>query len=139
MKKQNKNKIILLIIIILATIFITRIVLRLNEINSVYSEREYNATFQVGNFGGFSVDTNIINFGAVTAGGISTKEVVIYHEYSEPLKVKVEYSGNIAEVLSPFASFHLEPKTERKINLIARAGNEPANYTGKIKIMLIKL
>lgn len=106
--------------------------------NSVYYEREFNATFQVGNFGGFSTDTNVINFGVVTVGGIATKEIIIYHEYEKPLIVKIKYIGGIVQVLSPIKPFNLEPKTERKVNLIAYAGNEFANYTGKIRIMLIK-
>lgn len=140
MRKHHKiiKRIILLAIIILLTVCITRFVFKLNEMNSVYYEREFNATFQVGGFAGFAVDIDVINFGVVTTGGSSTKELTVYHEYSEPLKVKVKYSGNIAKTISTVPSFYLEPKTEKKINLIAHAGNELANYTGKIKIMLIK-
>jgi len=141
MKKKNKlliNRIILLIIIIIGTILITKIAFNVNEMNSIYYQEEFNATFEVGTGGGFSVDTNVINFGVVTPGGSSTKEIILYHNYPEPLKVRISSNGNIAEVLSPIPPFLLEPKVEKKLNLIARAGNELRNYTGKIKIILIK-
>jgi len=140
MKKsvKTRNKIIFIILIIIFTVILTRFVFKLNEANSVYYEREFNATFRVAGFGGFSADTDVINFGVVTAGGSSAKEIVIYHEYSKPLKIKIIYGGDIAKTLSPIPSFYLEPKTERKVNLIAHAGNEFANYTGKIRITMIK-
>ncbi|MEK6886769.1 MAG: hypothetical protein AABW88_02975 [Nanoarchaeota archaeon] len=141
MKKSNKlkNKIIWIILIIIITVTLTRFVFKLNEVNSIYYEREFNATFGVSNFGGFSADTNVVDFGVINTGGTSTKEIVVYHEYLRQLKVKITYSGEIEQVISSVPYFYLEPKTERKINLIARARNEFKNYTGKIKISLIKI
>ena len=133
-----KNRVLFIVLVMIITAILTRFAFKLNEINSIYYEREFNATFRVANFGGFSADTDVINFGAATIGGSSTKEIVIYHEYFEPLKAEIIYEGDIAKTIIPVTPFILEPKTERRVNLIAYAGDVSANYTGKIKIMLVK-
>ena len=70
---------------------------------------------------------------------ISTKEIILYHEYSEPLLIKFQYIGDIKYVLNSVEPFYLEPKTERKVGITAIARyNKYINFTGVVRVLYLK-
>jgi hypothetical protein len=105
----------------------------------VYDVREIEARFKVGEGIGLSADSDILNFGMVGPESSSTKEIVLYHEYSGPLLVKITYTGNISEVLLPVKDFYLEPNGYRKVGITAYAKpGSSGEYSGTVMIMYFR-
>lgn len=151
MKRQNKkgktrkNKerrfknLIIAIAAIIILINISRICYLRYENSRIYDVREFNATFKIGKTIGFAVDSDKLNFGMSLPGGSTTRQVAISHDYKEPLKIKVIYSGSISEVLKPKKTFYLEPNKKINLSFTAYANSDKdANYSGTVKIMFIK-
>ncbi|MBN2421057.1 hypothetical protein JXB27_02145 [Candidatus Woesearchaeota archaeon] len=143
-KKQNQNNsavrnVIFLVALAIFVVCLTRIVYFVNEEMSIYYMREFNATFKVSRTAGLAADSDTLNFGMVPPGGTSRREIILYHEYKEPLKVKIYYSGSIRHVLSPAESFYINPGEEVKIGIIAYGiGEVNTEYSGKIKVLYLK-
>ena len=143
MKTKGRVNILKLIVLLIAIVIIasslTRIAYLTYQKTIIYDIKEVDAKFIVGNRLGFSGDSDVLNFGIVPVGGSSTKEIVLYHEYKEPLKIKIEYTGDMAKVLRPIEVFYLEPNVERKIDIIAFAKtDEQEEYLGTVKVYFIK-
>jgi hypothetical protein len=142
MKKLNKTNVfrnmILLIAAIVITISLTRIAYEVYEDLRIYDSREVDATFQVSNKVGLAADTQSLNFGIVPPGGSSQREILLYHNYTTPLKIKFIYSGSIARVLWPITPFYLEPGVERHVSIVAYAPATHGNYSGIVKVLYIK-
>lgn len=144
MKKENKKKygvlkfIVLLIAIVLIAVSLTRISYELYQTSFIYDTREINASFQIGDRIGMSADTDVLNFGSVYKGSLSMKRIELYHEYKLPLKIVIEYKGNISEVLSSVEPFYLEPKTKKELVLVASANKQLGSYFGIVKISYLK-
>lgn len=142
-KRQKKSKltiksIIFMIAVIFIVIGLTKICYLVKESYSIYDVKTLNATFIIENKIGLAADTNVLNFGMSPPGGSSTKEILLYHEYKERLKIKLVYAGNIAQLLEPIKPFYLEPKTEKKLGITAYAVQKPGNYSGTVKIYYLK-
>lgn len=141
--REGFNRILKIIIILIAAALIacilTRVAYLAYEKYTIYDVKEVNAAFIIGKKIGLSADADVLNFGIVPPGGSSTKEMVLYHEYKEPLKIKIVYTGNIAEVIGPIEPFYLEPKIEKKVSISAYAvSDENITYTGTVKVFFIK-
>lgn len=133
------KKLFFLILVAIIASSLTAIVYKANEAFSIYYFQEFDAKFKVSNKLGLSADSDKIDFGSAPEGSTSRRELLLYHEFERPLKVKVSYSGNIADILSPIKPFYLEPKKEQKIGIIANAfGEEGTEYSGKIKVSYLK-
>lgn len=143
MKKKDKIKALKIVVLLAAAALIaaslTRIAYVAYEKISIYDIKEVNAKFAVGKKIGLSADNDIINFGIAPPGGSSTKKIVLFHEYKEPLKIKITYTGDIAEAVQPIEQFYLEPGVEKQVSLSAYAGSEEGReYTGTVKVYYIK-
>lgn len=145
MRKINKNKfkyiirvLIFLIAIAVIAVSFTKLAFIAYDKLTLYDERIYNATFEISRIGGLAVDTDVLNFGAAPKGGASAKDIVIYHEYKNPVRVEVFYIGNISKVLAHKEPVLIEPYTNSSINLIAYAKADYGGYSGKVILKLYK-
>ena len=130
---------ILLLAISIISVWATKITYELYENSKIYDVKDINATFKIGDVVGLAADSETLNFGIIYPGGTSSKEVTLYHEYSEPLLIKFRYLGDIKYVLNPVEPFYLEPYTERKVGIVAIAKyNQLMNFTGVVRILYLK-
>lgn len=131
----------LMIILVLAAFIsstLTVISYNMHKNGEVYDIKVLNATFSVGKFVGMAVDTDRLNFGVVFPGGSSTKTIQLYHNYTKPLLIRIDYTGSISQILLPVKPFILKPKTSMNVTFDAYAGYHYANYSGKVIITYIK-
>lgn len=144
MKKQNRlietsKKMLLLIAVALLAISLTKLAYFAKQQNDIYDMKEFNASFGVTSKRiGLAADTNNLNFGMVSPGGSSTRQLMLYHNYTKPLKVLIVYSGSIAPILKPIEPFYLQPNTQRNISITAYAPSRYGNYSGTVKVIYLK-
>ncbi len=146
MKTTNKKTIyrtIKLIFVIIAMLIIAINVIQLTYVtyqnHRIYDSKIINATMIIGNQVGLAGDTDVLNFGIVPPGAASKKTITLYHEYKEPLEIRVIYEGSITPYLTPIEPFILEPKNETSIAIIATALTYgPAKYNGTVTILYLK-
>jgi len=140
--KQLKKKkliyiIILLFILSVVSSIITGTLLLNKEKIDVVAVTEIDAFFMVGNRSGFAIEDEYLNFGMITPGGASNKEITLHSFGDEPVLVYVEFGDNLINYTwVSDNNFILEP--HNNVTLSFSAGNvdelEFGNYTGKVKI-----
>jgi len=127
---------ILLLVIALISITATNLFYSFYIIADV---KEFNMSLIVGDYAGFDVDTERLAFGMVSPGGNSCIRFIdLSNKKDYPLKVYINFYGNLAELVSvPENYFILQPNEEKKLSFSASAPRDAAygNYTGKARFV----
>ena len=129
MKRKNKIIASLIIIIILATIFISNIPLNKETIPS---------QFILGENMGFDLTPGKLNFGQIIPGYTATREITIDNNFDETIKIKIKSSGEISNnIIVSENNFLLNPSESKAITFTAYSGDltELREYNGKIIII----
>ncbi|HME86923.1 MAG TPA: hypothetical protein VKE88_00760 [Candidatus Nanoarchaeia archaeon] len=141
MKTKNKEmlwNIFALVLVAVISIALTKIAFELYQNTKIYDVKEYNAQVRIADFAGFSINTDSLDFGVIVRGSSITRTTTLQHNYTEPLLVKVIYSGDIQKVLGYKEPFVLAPNTEMNLSITAYGIAAQGNYTGKVKIFFLK-
>jgi len=137
----KKNHIFILLVVI-ALISVTATIL-FYSFYVIADVREFNMTLIVGNHTGLDVDTEKLSFGMVMPKSNScTRYVFISNKKNYPLKVYINFYGNLAEWVSVSENyFVLLPGEEKKLSFSASAPGDAAygNYTGKARFVFKRI
>ncbi len=127
---------ILLFIIVIISITATMLFYSFYTVSDV---REFNMNLIVGDHAGFDVDSERLAFGMASPGGNScTRYVFVSNKKDYPLKVYINFYGNLADWVSVSDNyFILNPGEEKKLSFSATApeGAAYGNYTGKARFV----
>jgi hypothetical protein len=88
---------------------------------------------------GFDVNSTAITFGNVIVGGSSSRSILVNNSYPFAVKVKPNFSGNIASLIS-YEPLIVGPYSVSKLYLTISPTNISmiGNYTGMIDIELLR-
>ncbi len=146
MKKRHKfsisNALVLLLIVILIVLVITSIFYSRSKI---LHYQEYNLLLKVTNdTSGFGIGIipGMIYFGKMSAGNSGMQQVVLMHNYQEPVLVQMVVSGSLKNwVVVSDNNFVLERNVKKTVNVTATVpeGASLGNHTGKLKIYLKRI
>lgn len=128
---------ILIGIILLCIIFIFR---AMNPYNGALKIEKVDVSFSIGDFGGFDLNKTALTYGTIPPGGSSSRNVIIWNEYSFPIYVKVFASEMLRQFLTIEENLILEPGESRKVPVVIQASKESGygNYSGKLDFVFWK-
>lgn len=94
----------------------------------------YDMRLKVGNYVGFNLDNDVLNFGTIIPTGASTRMVNISTE--KPVRVEILLRGKLAEWVNiSHNNFILDDQEEIAFNVYVPANASYGNYTGKAYIL----
>ncbi len=137
MKKETKNKLIILMFAVSLIMFL--LILYLNSL-MILEKEEIITTLIIGNKTGFDLNTTALTFGMITLGSSSQRNLIIKNDYDIPIKVEFSVRGGIKKFLIFDKVIHLEVAEEKTIGItaISPVDIEYGNYSGKITIITKK-
>ena len=133
---KTKHLIVLSFIIALISITATNLFYSFYIIEYV---KELDMSLIVGNHAGFDVDTEKLSFGMIMpAGNSCTRYVFLSNKKDYPLKVYINFYGDLADWVSVSDNyFILKPGEEKKLSFTANAQKDASygNYTGTARFV----
>ena len=121
----------LIIAIIIVGVFIADRLLVQNVIT-------YEMHLEVGSTSGFNLDTDKLYFGRVVPGSSASRDVIINSSYSSPLRVALEKSGPVADlVVFSENNFVLMPGEHKKVSgsVAVPLNMSYGVYTGTLRVV----
>lgn len=134
MKKETKNKLIILMFVAILIMFL--LILYLNSL-MVLEKEEIITTLIIGNKTGFDLNTTALTFGMITLGSSSQRNLIIKNDYNLPIKVEFSVKGDIKKFLIFEKVISLEAGEEKTIGITAISPVDMGygDYSGKMTII----
>ncbi len=135
-KKLSAGRLALLIIALMAIfsflcIFAYDYFTYLHDLKQV---KVYDMRLKVGNYVGFNLDSDVLNFGTIIPTGASTRTINLSTE--KPVRVEILLRGKLAEWVNiSHNNFILDGQEEIAFNVYVPADAAYGNYTGKAYIL----
>ncbi|RMF55634.1 hypothetical protein D6745_01405 [Candidatus Woesearchaeota archaeon] len=92
---------------------------------------------EVGRGVGFSLDTDILDFGKTFPGGVLSREIIVSHNVDERLKARIIPTGEIKDwVYLSDNNFHLAKNEVRKLAVFVYVPKNTSfgNHTGTLRV-----
>jgi len=92
----------------------------------------------IGDYVGFSTDTDAIRFGTIPKGGLGTRNITITNNRPYPLSGKIYVKGDIKDMINVPIKITVNPNSSIDIQYSMQANSSVGNYSGKSIIVLKK-
>jgi len=141
MMKSDKKKmdsalrwIVVAICIVAIAIALYSLISSLVKMSSI---RTIDVNFSIGDYVGFNLDQEVLNFGTTIPGGTSTRIVELVSD--KPLKVHITVEGQVKDWMKISDNdFIMDGKKEVGFAISAPVDMPKGNYTGKVTIFFMK-
>ena len=138
MKKEIKNKLLLISIIILA---LALIIILIKDLGPLEKET-IKTSFIYSNESGFELGTDNLDFGKLVKNQGAERKITISNDYEFPININIRYSGEITPyIIVSENNFKIEPGQIKEISFSANPGEnltEYRRYSGEIIIITTK-
>ncbi len=138
---SKTNAVLIILAVAFLSVFATTFYYMSKDVVSV---AEYDYFFKIDKEGtvGFDVTTELLHFGHLGAGEISTRYVTLANSYNMPLKASIIAYGDYSEMVLPSDNhFVIQPGESREINMTLSTvlGMPFGDYEGKVRVIFKKV